>query len=67
MVKDPAIFEIDNLDDDIKEHFMNDLKGIYIPKLPTLIQIERHLRCLLDKCYYCQNCSDNSKDAQNNI
>jgi hypothetical protein len=58
--------ELRGLDQDIQDFFMSNLKGEYIPKLPVLIQIERHLRALKESIDS-QNRTNNSKNAKNNI
>lgn len=67
MVNDHTIFEIEELDRDIYEYFSADIGRRYISTLPTLIQIERHLRLMLNKGINCQGSTNNSENTQDNV
>ena len=60
-------YELKELDQDIKGFFHTDIKRRYLHSLPTLMQIERHLRSLIKNGINSQYGSCNSKNAKNNI
>ena len=63
----PAEYELQELDSDIRNFFSADIKVRYISSLPTLIQIQRHLRLLVNKRINSQSSSSNSENAESNI
>src|SRR6266545_7186872 len=59
--------ELSAVDADLREYFMADEAGRYVPKLPIMIQLVRLLRCLLEKGNNSQNGTDYGKDAKNDV
>ena len=42
-------FELTLVDDDIREHFEQNVDALYVPKLPIMMQLSRQLRRLSEQ------------------